>query len=64
MAVDSAQYRVTPRSMILRGVLFEKLEHLGEILTKIKTILTHYSVAHANSNYEKKQVENLVGLSL
>ena len=57
MAVDSAQYRVTPRSM------FEKLKHLGEISTKIKTILTHYSVAQAGSNYEKK-VENLVGLSL
>ena len=63
MAVDSAQYRVTPRSMILWGVNLEKLEHLGEISTKIKTILTHYSVAQAGSNYEKK-VENLVGLSL
>ena len=64
MAVESAQYRVTPRSMILRGVNFEKLEHLGEISTKIKTILTQYSVAQAGSNYEKKQVEHLVVLSL
>ena len=53
MAVDSTQYTVTPCSMILRGVNFEKLEHLGEISTKIKTILTHYSVAQAGSNYEK-----------
>ena len=41
--------------MILRGVNFEKLEHLGEISTKIKTILTHYSVAQAGSNYEKNR---------
>ena len=53
MAVDSTQYTVTPCSMILRGVNFEKLEHLGEISTKIKTILTHYSLAQAGSNYEK-----------
>ena len=41
--------------MILEGVNFEKLEHLGEISTKIKTILTHYSVAQAGSNYEKNR---------
>ena len=56
MAVDLAQYRVTPRSMILRGVNLKKLEHLGEISTKIKTILTHYySVAQAGSTYEKNR---------
>ena len=40
--------------MILRGVNLEKLEHLGKISTKIKTILTHYSVDQAGSNFEKK----------
>ena len=44
---------LTPRSMILWGVNLEKLEHLGEISTKMETILTHYSVAQAGSNYEK-----------
>ena len=37
---------------------------LGENLTKIENILTHWSVAQAGSNDEKKlEVENLVGLS-
>ena len=40
MQYDTAQ-SLTPCSMILRGVNFEKLEHIGEISTKIKTILTH-----------------------
>ena len=53
MAVDSVQYKVNPCSMILQRVNFENLEHFGEISTKIKTILTHYSVAQAGSNYEK-----------
>ena len=52
MTVDSAQYRVTPRSIILRGV---NLELLREIFTKIKNILTHYSVAEADLNYVKKR---------
>ena len=56
---DSAQ-SLTPRSMILWGVNFGKLEHLGEISTKIKTILTHYSVAQAGSNYEKNRLKILV----
>ena len=55
MAVDFPQYRVTSRSMILRGVNFERLEHLGKISTKIKTILTHNSMAQAGSNYEKNR---------
>ena len=44
--------------MILLG------DGLSEILTELENILIHYSLAQADSNYEKKQVENLVGLSL
>ena len=51
-AVDSVQYKVTPRSIILRGVNFEKLAYLGGNETKFKNILTSYSVAKAESNYE------------
>ena len=60
MAVDSAQYRVTLRSMILRRAWLravwycrESISKNSNISTKIKTILTHYSVAQAGSNYEK-----------
>ena len=51
-AVDSAQYRVTPRSIILRGVNFGKLAYLGENEIKFENIFTSYSVAKAESNYE------------
>ena len=44
---DSAQYDTSGRFKI----------------TKIETLLTHYPVAQAALNYEKKQVESLVGLS-
>ena len=50
--------------MILRRVNLEKLEYLGENETKFENISTHYSVAKADSNYEKKQFENLAWLSL
>ena len=40
-------------------------EYLGENETKFENISTHWSVAQAGSNDEKKLgVENLVGLSL
>ena len=55
MAVDSVQYRVTPRSTILRGVNLEELEYLGENNTKNENILTHYSVAKEYSNYIKNR---------
>ena len=57
----AAQYNtagnLTPRSMIpvLRGVNLEKLEYLGENKTQNENILTHYSVAKADSNYEKNR---------
>ena len=42
-----------------------KFEYLGENETKFKNILTHWPLALADSNDEKKLgVENLVGLSL
>ena len=41
MSVDSAQYRVTQRSMILRGVNLKKYEYLGENEIKIENVLTH-----------------------
>ena len=44
---------MTPRSIILCGTL-EKQEYLGEKETKNKTILTHWLVAQAGSNDEKK----------
>ena len=58
MAIDSAQ-NLTPRSMILRRVNLKKLEYLDEKETKFKNLSTHYLVAKADSNYEKKQFENL-----
>ena len=57
MAIDSGQFRVTLRSMILHRVNLEKLEYLGENETKFENISTHYSVAKADSNYEKKEVK-------
>ena len=39
--------------MILRWVNLEKIEYFGENETKFEIILTHYSVATADSNYEK-----------
>ena len=39
--------------MILRWFNLEKLEYLGEILTQIENILTHYSVAQAGSDNDK-----------
>ena len=60
-AFYSAQYD-TARSQFL-SIL--KFEYLGENETKFKNILTHWPVAQADSNDEKKLgVENLVGLSL
>ena len=53
--------------MIQRGVSFFILnfEYLGENETKNENILTHWSVAQASSNEEKKlKLKNLVGLSL
>ena len=55
MAIDSAQ-NLTPRSMILRRVNLKKLEYLDENETKFKNLSTHYLVAKADSNYEKKTV--------
>ena len=58
---------MTPPSMIQRGVSFFILnfEYLGENETKNENILTHWSVAQASSNDEKKlKIKNLVGLSL
>ena len=52
MAIDSTQYRVTLRSIILRGDC-EKFEYLSENETKNENILTHWSVAQADSNDEK-----------
>ena len=50
--------------MLLRGTS-EKYEYLGENETKNQTVLTHWSVAQAGSNDEKKtELENLIGLSL
>ena len=40
-----------------------KQAHLPH-LTKIENILTHWSVDQTDSNNEKMEVENLVGLSL
>ena len=51
----------TPGKLVLFNLKFEKLR---EILIKSENILTHRSVAHADSNNEKKEVENLAGLSL
>ena len=66
--LDSAEYdtagNLTPPSIILRGVNLKNLEHLGKNKIKKKNILTHYSVAKADSNYENKPFENLVWLSL
>ena len=57
--LDSAQYdtvqNLTTRSMILRGVNLEKLEYLGENEIKFENISAHYSVARADSNYEKNR---------
>ena len=39
--------------MILRRVNLEKLQYLGEKETKFENMSTHYSVAKADSNYEK-----------
>ena len=58
---------MTPPSMIQRGVSFFILnfEYLGENETKNENILTHWSVAQASLNDEKKlKIKNLVGLSL
>ena len=53
-----------PRSMILCGTS-ENYEFLSENQIKKENILTHWSVAQAGSNDEKKLgFENLVGLSL
>ena len=50
--------------MILR-VDSEKFEYLSKNLTNIENTLTHWSVAQAGRNDEKKlEVENLFGLSL
>ena len=55
--LDLAQYHtaqnLTPCGMILCRVNLEKLEFLGENETKFDNISTHYSVAKADSNYEK-----------
>ena len=57
VAVDSTQYdttqNLTLRSIILRGDS-EKFEYLSEDETKNENILTHWSVAQAGSNDEKK----------
>ena len=58
---------MTLRSMILRESVFWILnfEYLCKNETKFENMLTHWSVAQAGSNDEKKLgVENLVGLSL
>ena len=56
LLIDSAQYdtvrNLTPRSLIL-GEDSEKFEYLGENETKNENILTHWSVAQADSNDEK-----------
>ena len=52
---DTAQ-NLTPPSMILCRVNLEKLEYLEYLCeneTKYENILTHYSVARADSNYKK-----------
>ena len=54
MGVDSPGSWVTLRSMIPRGDFYKKFEQLCKILTKIGNILTHFSVAQAGVNYEKK----------
>ena len=56
--------QMIPRSMILCGTS-ENYEFLSENQIKKENILTHWSVAQAGSNDEKKLgFENLVGLSL
>ena len=61
VAVDSVKYRsdsaqfdtaqsLTPLSIILRGDS-EKYEYLGENETKFVTILSHWSVTEAGSNF-------------
>ena len=56
LLIDSAQYdtvrNLTPRSLIL-GEDSEKFEYLGENESKNENILTHWSVAQADSNDEK-----------
>ena len=49
MDIDSAQFRYCA----VRRVNHEKHEYLGENETKFENISTHYSVAKADSNYEK-----------
>ena len=46
--------------MILRRVNLDKLEYLGENKTKFENISTHYSVAKADSNYEKNSSKILL----
>ena len=58
---DSAQYD-TAQSQFFPIL---KFEYLDENETKNETVLTHWSVAQAGSNDEKKlEVENLVRLYL
>ena len=72
--IDSRQYdtawRLTLCSMILREIPNNAgdskiFENLRETLIKIKSMLTHWSVAQAGWNDEKRMwLDNLVGLSL
>ena len=50
-----AKHFWTPRGMISRGVSFfsTKIQIFSENLTKIQNILTCWSVAHIDLNYEK-----------
>ena len=56
--------KLTRRDMKLQGDWLAGYWELGEFLTKIENILTHWSVAQVGSNYEKKKFENLAELSL
>ena len=40
------------------------IEKFEKLITKIENILTQWLVAQVGSNYEKLEVENLIGLSL
>ena len=53
-----------PFFQISVSFFYTKIQIIGENMTKIKTILTHWSLAQAGSSNEKNGVKNLVGLSL
>ena len=62
MEIDSVQYDTAGDSNAGDSKIFENLR---ETLIKIKSMLTHWSVAQAGWNDEKRMwLNNLVGLSL